>query len=82
MNYSQNINSCFVCLRQAQSTSLEFTSLLDDGLNYCNLYDLLTGERALTGTNTIALSVRKHPFFPPCGHIMCANKTMNLTFDF
>lgn len=48
MNYSQNINSCFVCLRQAQSTSLEFTSLLDDGLNYCNLYDLLTGERALT----------------------------------
>lgn len=29
---------------QAHSTSLGFTSLLDDGLNYCNLHNLLTGE--------------------------------------
>lgn len=35
----------FVCLQQAQSSSRSFTSLLDGGLNYCNLYDLLTGER-------------------------------------
>ncbi|KAM8727234.1 uncharacterized protein AB9X84_001015 isoform 1-T4 [Acanthopagrus schlegelii] len=32
------------CRVSAQSTSLEFTSLLDDGLNYCNLYDLLTAS--------------------------------------
>lgn len=29
---------------QAQSTSLAFSSLLDDGLNYCILYKLLSGE--------------------------------------
>ncbi|KAM3604358.1 uncharacterized protein V6R79_009972 [Siganus canaliculatus] len=31
------------CRVAAQSTSLGFTSLLDDGLNYCNLYNLLSG---------------------------------------
>uniref|UniRef100_A0A3B4Y8D9 Uncharacterized protein n=1 Tax=Seriola lalandi dorsalis TaxID=1841481 RepID=A0A3B4Y8D9_SERLL len=30
------------CRVSAQSTSLGFTSLLDDGLNYCNLYNLLS----------------------------------------
>uniref|UniRef100_A0A3B4YG28 Uncharacterized protein n=1 Tax=Seriola lalandi dorsalis TaxID=1841481 RepID=A0A3B4YG28_SERLL len=30
------------CRVAAQSTSLGFTSLLDDGLNYCNLYNLLS----------------------------------------
>ncbi|CAG07101.1 unnamed protein product [Tetraodon nigroviridis] len=31
------------CRVGAHSTSLGFTSLLDDGLNYCNLHNLLTG---------------------------------------
>uniref|UniRef100_A0A8C4NQA6 Uncharacterized protein n=1 Tax=Dicentrarchus labrax TaxID=13489 RepID=A0A8C4NQA6_DICLA len=34
-------NSCRV---SAQSASLTFSSLLDDGLNYCNLHDLLTAS--------------------------------------
>ncbi|KAG7229246.1 hypothetical protein INR49_012903 [Caranx melampygus] len=32
------------CRVSAQSTSLGFTSLLDDGLNYCNLYYLLSAS--------------------------------------
>ncbi|KAM6990047.1 uncharacterized protein LKV04_009620 [Tautogolabrus adspersus] len=32
------------CRVSAQSSSLTFTSLLDDGLNYCNLHDLLTAS--------------------------------------
>ncbi|CAG5896578.1 unnamed protein product [Menidia menidia] len=32
------------CRVSAQSTSLGFTSLLDDGLNYCNLYNLLSNS--------------------------------------
>ncbi|XP_077470479.1 uncharacterized protein LOC144085274 [Stigmatopora argus] len=32
------------CRVTAQSSSLGFTSLLDDGLNYCNLYDLLSAS--------------------------------------
>lgn len=33
------------CRVTAQSTSLEFTSLLDNGLNYCNLYNLLSASK-------------------------------------
>ncbi|AWP03904.1 wu:fc46h12 precursor [Scophthalmus maximus] len=33
------------CRVTAQSSSLGFTSLLDDGLNYCNLYNLLSASR-------------------------------------
>ncbi|KAJ4937244.1 hypothetical protein JOQ06_001823 [Pogonophryne albipinna] len=32
----------------AMSTSLGFTSLLDGGLNYCNLYNLLSDEFRIT----------------------------------
>ncbi|KAM4552100.1 uncharacterized protein PAE49_015629 [Odontesthes bonariensis] len=32
------------CRVSAQSTSLGFTSLLDNGLNYCNLYNLLSAS--------------------------------------
>ncbi|KAK5607977.1 hypothetical protein CRENBAI_007265 [Crenichthys baileyi] len=32
------------CRVSAQSISLSFTSLLDDGLNYCNLYNLLSAS--------------------------------------
>uniref|UniRef100_A0A3Q2ZJU5 Uncharacterized protein n=1 Tax=Kryptolebias marmoratus TaxID=37003 RepID=A0A3Q2ZJU5_KRYMA len=32
------------CRVSAQSISLGFTSLLDDGLNYCNLYKLLSAS--------------------------------------
>ncbi|CAK6957569.1 hypothetical protein D5F01_LYC10375 [Scomber scombrus] len=32
------------CRVTAQSTSLGFTSLLDNGLNYCNLYNLLSAS--------------------------------------
>lgn len=36
--------SLFIFFLQAQSTSLSFSSLLDNGLNYCNLYKLLSGQ--------------------------------------
>uniref|UniRef100_A0A3B3WCB9 Immunoglobulin V-set domain-containing protein n=1 Tax=Poecilia mexicana TaxID=48701 RepID=A0A3B3WCB9_9TELE len=32
------------CRVSGQSISLSFTSLLDDGLNYCNLYNLLSSS--------------------------------------
>ncbi|KAM9790197.1 uncharacterized protein ACBT44_018854 [Syngnathus typhle] len=32
------------CRVSGRSTSLGFTSLLDNGLNYCNLYDLLSAS--------------------------------------
>lgn len=35
--------------KQAQSASMDYTRLLDGGLNYCNLYDLLKGECTETG---------------------------------
>lgn len=41
--FTTNVSS-FIFYLQAQSTSLGFTSLLDNGLNYCNLYKLLSGQ--------------------------------------
>ncbi|XP_077581054.1 uncharacterized protein LOC144202006 [Stigmatopora nigra] len=37
------------CRVTAQSTSMGFTSLLDYGLNYCNLYDLLSASGLASG---------------------------------
>ncbi|XP_061777130.1 uncharacterized protein LOC133568980 [Nerophis ophidion] len=37
------------CRVAAQSMSLGFTSLLDNGLNYCNLYDLLSASGLASG---------------------------------
>ncbi|XP_077374462.1 uncharacterized protein LOC144017085 [Festucalex cinctus] len=37
------------CRVTGQSTSLGFTSLLDNGLNYCNLYDLLSASGLSSG---------------------------------
>jgi len=39
-----------VSFLQGQSVCLNFTTLLDDGLNYCNLYNLLSGERTTQTT--------------------------------
>ncbi|KAM9790136.1 uncharacterized protein ACBT44_018820 [Syngnathus typhle] len=44
------------CRVTGQSTSLGFTSLLDNGLNYCNLYDLLSASKLDSGPGFLEMT--------------------------